>query len=108
MTKTVLMNLILTQMQDGDANEIQKKVMFCFRMMSRCFIDPAKAEESFQILDQLKDANVWKILRTLLDPNTTSSQASNSRVRKQFLVCFNPLFIFSLRLPFQESRDQTS
>ena len=71
-------------MQDGDANEIQKKVLFCFRVMSRCFTDPFKAEESFQILDQLKDANIWRILRTLLDPNTTPTQASNSRVRKLF------------------------
>ncbi|KAL3519260.1 hypothetical protein ACH5RR_017409 [Cinchona calisaya] len=72
--------LSLKQMhQDGDANDNQKKVLFCFRTMSRCFTDPAKAEESFQILDQLKDANIWKILRTLIDPNTTSSQASNSR-----------------------------
>ncbi|KAL3521808.1 hypothetical protein ACH5RR_014642 [Cinchona calisaya] len=65
--------------QDGDANEIQKKILFCFRIMSRCFTDPTKAEENFQILDQLKDANIWKILNSLLDPNTTSSQASNSR-----------------------------
>ncbi|XP_071922284.1 sister chromatid cohesion protein PDS5 homolog A-like isoform X1 [Coffea arabica] len=72
--------LSLRQMyQDGDANEIQKKVLFCFRVMSRCFTDPFKAEESFQILDQLKDANIWRILRTLLDPNTTPTQASNSR-----------------------------
>lgn len=89
----MLLNLILVQMQDGDANEIQKKVLFCFRMMSRCFTDSTKAEENFQILDQLKDANIWKILGSLLDPNVTSSQASNSRVRKLItLILFNSSF----------------
>ncbi|XP_019242309.1 PREDICTED: sister chromatid cohesion protein PDS5 homolog B-like [Nicotiana attenuata] len=72
--------LSLRQMhQDGDATEIQKKVVFCFRIMSRCFTDPGKAEENFQILDQLKDANVWRILTALLDPNSSSIQASSSR-----------------------------
>lgn len=86
----LLINLILVLilMQDGDANEVQKKVVYSFRMMSRCFSDPAKAEENFQILDQLKDANVWKILKILLDPTTTTSQASNSRVRKKIQVRF--------------------
>lgn len=72
--------LSLRQMhQDGDATEIQKKVGFCFRIMSRCFTDPGKAEESFQILDQLKDANVWRILTVLLDPSSNSIRASSSR-----------------------------
>lgn len=65
--------------QDGDAPEIQKKVLYCFRMMSRSFADPIKAEENFQILDQLKDANIWKILTSLVDPNTSFHQASTSR-----------------------------
>ncbi|KAA8537266.1 hypothetical protein F0562_027047 [Nyssa sinensis] len=72
--------LSLRQMyQDGDASELQKKVLFCFRIMSRCFTDPAKAEENFQILDQLKDANIWKILASLLDPITSSLQAYGCR-----------------------------
>ncbi|XWS12972.1 hypothetical protein CRYUN_Cryun37aG0135600 [Craigia yunnanensis] len=72
--------LSLRQMhQDSDAPEIQKKVLFGFRIMSRSFSDPAKAEESFQILDQLKDANIWKILMNLLDPNTSFNQASSGR-----------------------------
>ncbi|KAL6544680.1 hypothetical protein OROMI_023542 [Orobanche minor] len=66
--------------KEGDDTEIQKKVMFCFRVMSRCFGDPAKAEENFQILDQLKDTKVWKILMRLIDPNTSSLQASSLRV----------------------------
>ncbi|CAH9112133.1 unnamed protein product [Cuscuta epithymum] len=72
--------LSLRQMtQDGDPAELQKKVMLCFRVMSHCFTDTAKAEENFHILDQLKDANVWKILELLLDPNTISLHACKSR-----------------------------
>ncbi|KAG4143844.1 hypothetical protein ERO13_D06G217750v2 [Gossypium hirsutum] len=72
--------LSLRQMhQDSDAPEIQKKVLYSFQNMSRTFSDPVKAEESFQILDQLKDANIWKILSNLLDPNTSFHQASSGR-----------------------------
>ncbi|XP_015583400.1 sister chromatid cohesion protein PDS5 homolog A isoform X1 [Ricinus communis] len=72
--------IFLRQMhQDGDAPEIQKKVLFCFRIMSRSFAEPAKAEENFLILDQLKDINIWKILTNLLDANTNFHQACTSR-----------------------------
>lgn len=49
--------------------------------MSRSFADTAKAEENYQILDQLKDANIWKILTNLVDPNTGFNQACTFRVR---------------------------
>ncbi|KAK4802635.1 hypothetical protein SAY86_000838 [Trapa natans] len=62
--------------QNGDAPETQKKVQFCFRVMSRFFSDPTKAEEDFQVLDQLKDSNIWKILTSLLDPNCSCHQSS--------------------------------
>ncbi|CAJ1962734.1 unnamed protein product [Sphenostylis stenocarpa] len=42
--------------------------------MSRSFADPTKAEESFQILDQLQEPNIWKILTDLVDPNTSFHQ----------------------------------
>ncbi|XP_057497831.1 sister chromatid cohesion protein PDS5 homolog A-like isoform X1 [Actinidia eriantha] len=72
--------LSLRQMhQENEVPEFQKKILFCFRIMSRCFTDPAKAEENFQFLDQLKDASIWKILTTLLDPNTSSLQACSCR-----------------------------
>lgn len=67
-------------MQDGDAPELQKRFFVCFRTMSRLFTDPAKAEENFRVLNQLKDANVWKILTNLLDPNTSLLQAYTLRV----------------------------
>ena len=67
-------------MQDKDNPEIQKKIIFCFRVMSRSFADPVKAEENFQILDQLKDANIWKILTNLVDPNTSLHLAHSYRV----------------------------
>ncbi|KAK6124752.1 hypothetical protein DH2020_041504 [Rehmannia glutinosa] len=40
--------LSLRQLSEDDGSETQKKVMFCFRAMSRCFTDPAEAEENFQ------------------------------------------------------------
>ncbi|KAK7387666.1 hypothetical protein VNO78_22454 [Psophocarpus tetragonolobus] len=61
--------------QDKDIPEVQKKILFCFRVMSRSFADPIKAEETLQVLDQLKDANIWKILTNLVDPNTSLHQA---------------------------------
>lgn len=67
-------------MQERDVPEVQKKIIFCFRVMSHLFADPIKAEESFQILDQLKDANIWKILANLVDPNTSLHQARSYRV----------------------------
>ncbi|TQD74756.1 hypothetical protein C1H46_039705 [Malus baccata] len=68
--------LALKQMhQDGDAPEVQKKILYCFRIVSRLFADPVKAEEGFQFPDQLKDINIWKILTNLVDPNTGSPQA---------------------------------
>ncbi|RDX94616.1 Sister chromatid cohesion protein PDS5-like B, partial [Mucuna pruriens] len=67
--------LALRQISQGkDIPEVQKKITFCFRVMSRSFADPVKAEESFQILDQLQDANIWKILTDLVDPNTSFHQ----------------------------------
>lgn len=67
-------------MQDADATDYQKKVILLFRVMSRFFVDPSKAEEGFLTLDQLKDANIWKILLSLLDPNTSFHQARASQV----------------------------
>ncbi|KVI01136.1 Armadillo-like helical, partial [Cynara cardunculus var. scolymus] len=72
--------LSLKQMyKDTDPSELQKKVALCFRFMSHCFTDPTKAEADFQLLHHLKDANVWKILTLLLDPNTSSLQTWRSR-----------------------------
>lgn len=61
-------------MQDKENPEVQKKIAFCFRVMSRSFANPAEAEESFQILDQLNDTTIWKILTNLVDPNTSFLQ----------------------------------
>ncbi|KAK9152383.1 hypothetical protein Syun_010692 [Stephania yunnanensis] len=68
--------LSLRQMhQDHDSVEFQKKVLLCFRVMSRWFVDSVKAEDSFQTLGHLKDANIWKILTNISDPNTSFHQA---------------------------------
>lgn len=65
--------------EEGDTAETQKKILFCFRAMSRCFTNPAEAEENFQNLDQLKDSNIWKLVLQLIDPNTSSHQANSTR-----------------------------
>ncbi|CAN8245665.1 unnamed protein product [Cochlearia groenlandica] len=65
--------------QNADNPEMQKKILFGFRVMSHAFSDPPKSEQNFLILDQLKDANIWKILNNLLDPNTSIVQASKIR-----------------------------
>lgn len=88
-------------MQEGETIELQKKVTVCFRVMSSCFTDPAKAEENFQILDQLKDAQIWEIFARLLDPDTSSPQARSLRVRhsneiKVILWCFDFFIRFFL------------
>uniref|UniRef100_A0A7N0UYA4 Uncharacterized protein n=1 Tax=Kalanchoe fedtschenkoi TaxID=63787 RepID=A0A7N0UYA4_KALFE len=61
--------------QSEDAPELQKKVLFCFKVMSRLFPEPSKAEELFQTLDQIKDGNIWRILTTLLESDTSCQQA---------------------------------
>ncbi|KVH96669.1 Armadillo-like helical [Cynara cardunculus var. scolymus] len=72
--------LSLRQMyKDGDASELLKKVTHGIRLMSHSFVDPIKAEADLQLLDQLKDVNIWKILTTLLDPNTSSLQSRSFR-----------------------------
>ncbi|XP_051133719.1 sister chromatid cohesion protein PDS5 homolog A [Andrographis paniculata] len=65
--------------QESDGTENQNKIAYCFRVMSHCFTDLAKAQENFQLLDQLKDSNIWKILKQLIDPNTTSLEAVGLR-----------------------------
>uniref|UniRef100_A0A7N1A0X3 Uncharacterized protein n=1 Tax=Kalanchoe fedtschenkoi TaxID=63787 RepID=A0A7N1A0X3_KALFE len=61
--------------QSEDSPEFQKKVLFCFKVMSRLFPEPSKAEELFQTLDQIKDTNIWRILTTLLEADASSHQA---------------------------------
>lgn len=65
--------------KDADVTDYQKKVIILFRVMSRFFTDPGKAEEGFLALDQLKDANIWKILTALLDTNTSLHHAHASQ-----------------------------
>ncbi|XP_073117807.1 sister chromatid cohesion protein PDS5 homolog A isoform X1 [Elaeis guineensis] len=71
--------LSLRQAHQEDAPDLQKRISGSFRIMSRLFSDPAKAEESFLTLNQLKDVNIWKILMSLLDPSTSFCQAWSYR-----------------------------
>ncbi|KAF3776312.1 Sister chromatid cohesion PDS5-like protein A-B [Nymphaea thermarum] len=65
--------------QDKDTTDILERTSGCIRTLARSFKDPAKAEEDFQTLNQLKDNNVWKILTSLLDTNTSTTQALKGR-----------------------------
>ncbi|XP_047317531.1 sister chromatid cohesion protein PDS5 homolog A-like isoform X2 [Impatiens glandulifera] len=69
--------LSLRQANQENDPELQKKKISCFRVMSRFFIDPAEAEENFQILDELTDVKIWKILMTSLDSNSSAAQSRN-------------------------------
>ncbi|CAM8921419.1 unnamed protein product [Rhodiola kirilowii] len=61
--------------QSEDGPEYQKKVLLCFKVMSHFFPEPSKAEELFQTLDQINDVNIWRILTTFLDSDTSSHLA---------------------------------
>nr|GEV61445.1 sister chromatid cohesion protein PDS5 homolog B-like isoform X1 [Tanacetum cinerariifolium] len=65
--------------KDNDASDLQKKTILGIRSMSQFFVDPIKAEADLQLLDQSKDANIWRILTTLLDPNTSYLQSRSLR-----------------------------
>ncbi|CAN6479783.1 unnamed protein product [Victoria cruziana] len=65
--------------QDSDAPDILKRTLGCVRAMSRLFKDPSRAEESFQILNELKDDNIWKNLTSLLDYNIGIAQSLMAR-----------------------------
>ncbi|KAI4371180.1 hypothetical protein MLD38_019446 [Melastoma candidum] len=72
--------LSLRQMyQSGDVQEIHQKAMFCFKIMSRFFFNPEKAEENFQALDQIENTNLWNVLVTLLNPDTSFNQSHACR-----------------------------
>ncbi|CAL5052458.1 unnamed protein product [Urochloa decumbens] len=62
-----------------DAPDLQKRIVGCFRSMSRLFSDPAKCEENLNMLHQLKDGNIWKIFTSLLDCSTTFEKAWSLR-----------------------------
>lgn len=63
------------KLKEDDSQDNQKKLQICCKGMLSSFVDPAKAEEEFQKLNQLKDNNLLKDLAGLLDPNTTLSQS---------------------------------
>lgn len=59
---------------------MKKKILGCFRSMSRLFNDHTKSEEYLNMLHQIKDANIWNIFTSLLDCSTTFNEAWSLRV----------------------------
>ncbi|XP_031392968.1 sister chromatid cohesion protein PDS5 homolog A-A isoform X4 [Punica granatum] len=53
--------------QEVSSDEMEKKVRLLFKKLSASFPDPAKAEASFYMLDQLKDSYIFNVLSQLLD-----------------------------------------
>nr|CAB3467823.1 unnamed protein product [Digitaria exilis] len=71
----MLKYLSLRQLSQEDAPDLQKRIVGCFRSMSRLFSDPAKCEENFNMLHQLKDGDIWKMFTSLLDCSTAFGEA---------------------------------
>ncbi|WVZ81535.1 hypothetical protein U9M48_028901 [Paspalum notatum var. saurae] len=75
----MLKYMSLRQLSQENAPDLQKRIIGCFRSMSRVFSDHAKCEENLNMLHQLKDANIWKIFTSLLDDSTTFEKAWSLR-----------------------------
>ncbi|KAF8650467.1 hypothetical protein HU200_063832 [Digitaria exilis] len=71
----MLKYLSLRQLSQEDAPDLQKRIVGCFRSMSRLFNDPPKCEENFNMLHQLKDGDIWKMFTSLLDCSTAFGEA---------------------------------
>ncbi|AQK83804.1 binding, partial [Zea mays] len=69
----------LRQLSQEDAPDLQKRIIGCFRNISRLFSDSAKCEENLNMLHQLKDADIWKIFTSLLNCSTTFEKAWSLR-----------------------------
>ncbi|XP_058091316.1 sister chromatid cohesion protein PDS5 homolog B [Magnolia sinica] len=69
--------------KENSSEELQKRSLASFVKMSASFVDPSKAEESFQKLHQMKDNSIFKALLQLIDERTTLQTAQT--VRDTFL-----------------------
>lgn len=67
-------------LQEEETPEVEKKLQSSFKVIASQFVDPQKAEENLQKVHQMKDANVFTALSTLLDPHTSLDQATTVRV----------------------------
>ncbi|KAF0904436.1 hypothetical protein E2562_034511 [Oryza meyeriana var. granulata] len=76
----MLKYMSLRQISQEDTPDMKKKILGCFRSMSRLFSDPTKSEEYLNMLHQIKDANIWNILTSLLDCSTTFTKAWSLQV----------------------------
>ncbi|GAV71980.1 Cnd1 domain-containing protein [Cephalotus follicularis] len=80
--------------KDNDTEETQKRIKSSFIKMSASFPNPAKAEECFYKLNQMKVNNIFTALALLLDQLTNSdAQASKDKFLKEIGVK-HPFFEF--------------
>ncbi|KAL6596694.1 hypothetical protein ACP70R_047337 [Stipagrostis hirtigluma subsp. patula] len=75
----MLKYMSLREPNQEDAPDLQKRILGCFRSISRLFSDSAKCEENLNTLHQLNDANIWKLFTSLLDCSTTYEKAWSLR-----------------------------
>ncbi|KAL6909914.1 hypothetical protein ACP4OV_001573 [Aristida adscensionis] len=75
----MLKYLSLREPSQEDGPDLQKRILGCFRSISRLFSDFAKCEENLSLLHQLNDADIWKIFTSLLDCSITYEKAWSLR-----------------------------
>ncbi|PNT73259.1 hypothetical protein BRADI_2g56220v3 [Brachypodium distachyon] len=71
--------LSLRAKKEEPSAEIQKKISVLFRKMSASYKDTSKVEECFEILQQMKDNNIFKDLTELSKESTTSATVRSTR-----------------------------
>lgn len=79
------------------SDELAKKIKASFERMSASFSEPAKAEECFYKLDQMKDNYIFNSLAQLLD-EASIIKARHARVRCH-PYSFSGLYMYSLYHP---------
>ena len=97
-----LATLLIPLLMQEDAPDLQKRIIGCFRNISRLFSDSAKCEENLNMLHQLKDADIWKIFTSLLNCSTTFEKAWSLRVPSDPSFCCFSLHLFHQLLHMSE------
>ncbi|KAI4320553.1 hypothetical protein MLD38_034022 [Melastoma candidum] len=83
--QTELQNYLTLRRKNQDqlnANEKMNAVKGLFKKMSACFLEPAKAEDAYNMLDQLQDNFIFDGLATLLNE---MSQSKSQSIRDGFV-----------------------
>ncbi|XP_020578529.1 sister chromatid cohesion protein PDS5 homolog A isoform X2 [Phalaenopsis equestris] len=66
--------------KENKSEEVQLKFLELFSKMATLFLDSSKAKECFQKLHNMKDGCIFKLLKQLVDENSTLIAANSVRV----------------------------